>query len=103
MYTFFIAPNEYSKKFVAFLIDLSPKYRIKIISGKIVDEEDEASVLKGSECSIPDDDKNVILHPVSSMPLGCLDSTIPDSLKVDFLILKKICMVYENRDKGDTK
>ncbi|XP_011493883.1 PREDICTED: uncharacterized protein LOC105359101 [Ceratosolen solmsi marchali] len=77
---------------------LSPKYRMKIITNEIANEEDEFIASKCLQNN-NSDDQNAMLHPVSSMPLGCIDIRNTDILSVDVLILRQICAILNYRDK----
>ena len=83
------------------LVDLSPKYRAKIVGHDIHEEVDEESVPEDPEHKIYNDtvDRNSMLHPVTSTPLLSIDIN-SDYPKVDLVIQKQICALYEYRDEG---
>ncbi|XP_031778736.1 uncharacterized protein LOC103316385 isoform X2 [Nasonia vitripennis] len=80
---------------------LPPKYRAKVVANDLLEEKDEDTILEDSEYKLYDDivDRNSMLRPVSSIPLASIDIRNADNPRVDLLIQKQICALYQERDE----
>ncbi|OXU29100.1 hypothetical protein TSAR_004267 [Trichomalopsis sarcophagae] len=83
------------------VFNLPPKYRAKVVANDLLEEKDEDAILEDSEYKVYDDivDRNSMLRPVSSIPLASIDITNADNPRVDLLIQKQICALYQERDE----
>lgn len=90
--------------------DLAPKYRARILLNEIPEEteeeeEEEDTLLDNIDYKIYEDlvDRDLLLHPVSSVPLGSLDMSGGDAPCLELLVQQQTCAQLERRDEGDCK
>ncbi|KAJ8681324.1 hypothetical protein QAD02_017111 [Eretmocerus hayati] len=84
---------------------LPPKYRAKIVSDDLEDDEEDEVFDEDLGYKIYEDvvDRQLMLHPVISIPMASLDTTNADVPQVDLLIRKQMCSLYEVRDEDIRK
>lgn len=84
------------------ILDLTPYYRAKISISDLAEDKAEEKVAEDLTYKIYDNevDRNLMLHPVSSLPLGSIDITNSDNIQIELLIQRQICELIESRDEG---
>lgn len=72
------------------------------MANDLLDEKDEDAIPEDLQYKVYDDivDRNSMLRPISSIPLASIDITNADNPRVDLLIQKQICALYQERDEG---
>ncbi|XP_046629093.1 uncharacterized protein LOC124309471 [Neodiprion virginianus] len=80
---------------------LSPKYRARILMNGIPEENEEEMIPENKDYRVYESivDREFLLHPVSSAPLGSLDISDGDAPRLELMIQGQMCAQLRRRDQ----